>query len=84
MEKYSKCGLYGSVFLISIATGLIATNVYICEPCRKKLEDNPDINENNYVTTTQYTASTVMVNISGSMSTTTTQPIFNDINISIS
>ncbi len=46
MEGRLKCKICGSAFLVSIATGLIAVNVYICEPCRKKTEENPDFHEN--------------------------------------
>ncbi|GEM_PF-6697667 len=34
-----------------MVTGLITVNVYICEPCRKKIEENPDFHENIRVVT---------------------------------
>lgn len=49
MEENLKCKICGSVFLISMATGLIVANVYICEPCRKKIEENPDFHGNMHV-----------------------------------
>jgi len=48
MEEYLKYKVYGSVFLISMATGLIVIYVYICDPCYKKIEENSDFLENSY------------------------------------
>lgn len=48
MEENLKCKICGGVFLTTIILGLIVANIYICEPCRKKIDENPDFPENNY------------------------------------
>ena len=47
MEKNIKCKICGSAFLVIMAISYIANSV--CESCHKKLEENPDIKEYNYM-----------------------------------
>lgn len=51
-----------------LAANFVVNNVLVCEPCRKKNEENPDFHEIIHLITP---AETVMINISGTASTVT-------------
>ncbi len=46
MEENLNCKICGGFLLVTMASSFIVVNINICEPCRKKIEENPDFHEN--------------------------------------
>lgn len=80
MDSKLKCKLCGTFLTGVLAVNLVASNVLVCEPCRKKNEENPDFHEIIRLVTP---AETVMINISGTASTMTMSADNNGIHIII-
>ena len=80
MEKEIKCKICGTVFLTSIAVSLVSTNIFACELCQKKIEDNPHSNEFNYIIDASQNTpanNSVLMSISGTPSIVSPNPNIN-------
>jgi len=68
MENKLKCKTCGVILTSVIAANLMANNMFVCDLCRKKNEENPDFHEIIHLATP---IENVMVNVSGTASVVT-------------